>query len=520
MSFSESLAAIVAENRNHLLGIHPSWKRIRLGDIADIQNGFPFASEQFSPSPPGMPLIRIRDILRNPTTTYFQGEYPPEFIVKAGALLVGMDGDFNSAVWHGEPALLNQRCCKVSLISNEYDHRLLAYCLPGYLAAINAHTSAITVKHLSSRTVSDIPLPLPPVGEQQRIADTLDELFSDLDAGVAALERVRAKLKHYRAAVLKAAVEGALTANWREQHPDTESAAAQLARILTERRRRWEEAQLAKFQAAGKCPPKDWQAKYKEPVGPKLDGSPLSQGWCWATADQLCTLINDGEHIQPSYQPVGFPMLTAKHVRDGFVEFRNVEFIGKSDFDACLRRCAPEENDVLIVSVGATTGRAAIVGRCDPFAIVRSVLLLKPIVSARYLLRWIQSPWCQTYISRASGSSAQAHLYIADTKSIPVPLPPLEEQEAIVAAVEDQLSVIEHLEGDLEAKLKSAQALRRTVLRHAFTGQLVPQDPNDEPASKLLIRIAAERDERARQATGAKLVKRKPQTWRRRAAKN
>jgi type I restriction enzyme S subunit len=89
-----------------------------------------------------------------------------------------------------------------------------------------------------------------------------------------------------------------------------------------------------------------------------------------------------------------------------------------------------------------------------------------------------------------------------------------------VAAVEDQLSVIEHLEGDLEAKLKSAQALRRTVLRHAFTGQLVPQDPNDEPASKLLIRIAAERDERARQATGAKLVKRKPQTWRRRAAKN
>lgn len=364
-------------------------------------------------------------------------------------------------------------------------------------------------------------VPVPPTSEQVRILDTLDELLSDLDAGVAALERVRAKLKHYRAAVLKAAVEGALTAEWRGQHPATEAAVALLTRILTERRRRWEEGQLAKYQVAGKSPPKDWQAKYKQPVGPKRDGLPaLSQAWCWATADQLCTLINDGEHIQPPYQPVGFPMLTAKHVRDGFVEFRNVELISKSDFDACLKRCAPAENDVLIVSVGATTGRAAIVGGCDPFAIVRSVLLLKPIFAPRFLLRWIQSPWCQTYIRRASGSSAQAHLYIADTKRIPVPLPPLEEQEAIIEAVEDQLSVIEHLEDDLEAKLKSAQALRQSILRHAFTGRLVRQDPNAEPASELLKRIAADREERARQVRAAKHAKQKPRTLRRRVTKN
>ena len=94
-------------------------------------------------------------------------------------------------------------------------------------------------------------LPLPPESEQVRILETLDELLSDLDAGVAALERVKARLKHYRAAVLKAAVEGALTAQWRREHPATETADALLTRILAERRRRWEEAQLKKFEAAG-----------------------------------------------------------------------------------------------------------------------------------------------------------------------------------------------------------------------------------------------------------------------------
>lgn len=98
-------------------------------------------------------------------------------------------------------------------------------------------------------------------------------------------------------------------------------------------------------------------------------------------------------------------------------------------------------------------------------------------------------------------------------------LPSVPEQEAIVEGVEDQLSIIEHLQRDLEAKLKSAQALRQSILRHAFTGQLVPQDPNDEPASVLLKRIAAEREERARLAKAAKHAKPKTKPPRNRAAK-
>ena len=100
-----------------------------------------------------------------------------------------------------------------------------------------------------------------------------------------------------------------------------------------------------------------------------------------------------------------------------------------------------------------------------------------------------------------------ASINLTVLRSFPIPLAPLAEQAAIVEAVEDQLSVIEHIEADVAAKLKSAQALRQSILRHAFTGQLVPQDPHDEPASELLKRIAADRDQRTRQAQAAKSLK-------------
>ena len=126
----------------------------------------------------------------------------------------------------------------------------------------------------------------------------IEELFSDLDAGVAALERAKANLKRYRAAVLKAAVEGRLTAAWRAEHPDVEPASELLKRLLTERRKRWEQDQLAKYEAKGKKPPQGWKDKYKEPAPPdaRLVARQLPPNWCWTTAsiDQLTTSITSG----------------------------------------------------------------------------------------------------------------------------------------------------------------------------------------------------------------------------------
>ena len=132
-------------------------------------------------------------------------------------------------------------------------------------------------------------LPIAPFTEQCRIVAKIEELFSDLDAGVAALERVKAKLKRYRAAVLKAAVEGKLTEDWRKKNRPKETGQQLLDRILQERRRKWEEEQLATYEKAGKKPPAGWKDKYKEPAGPDESSlAELPEGWCWAQCGTQC----------------------------------------------------------------------------------------------------------------------------------------------------------------------------------------------------------------------------------------
>ncbi len=198
---------IVEESTSPLLAIHPTWERVRLSDVADVLNGFAFKSTYFSNSE-GVPLLRIRDVGRSRTEAFYTGEFDPVYLVDPGSLVVGMDGDFRVARWKGLPALLNQRVCKISVRDEGvYDPGFLFYALPGYLDAINARTSSITVKHLSSRTVQEIPLPLPPPAEQRRIVAAIEEHFSRLDAADESLRRANRRLRALRSRVLSAILE-------------------------------------------------------------------------------------------------------------------------------------------------------------------------------------------------------------------------------------------------------------------------------------------------------------------------
>jgi type I restriction enzyme S subunit len=149
MSFTESLDVLVQQNANGLLGKASHWQRVALGNVSTILNGFPFASGNFTRNT-GIPLLRIRDIQRDSTEAFFDGPVEDNCIVDPGDLVVGMDGDFNAALWKGPRAALNQRVCKIIPDDRFYSRRLLAFVLPGYLSTINGATSSITVKHLSS----------------------------------------------------------------------------------------------------------------------------------------------------------------------------------------------------------------------------------------------------------------------------------------------------------------------------------------------------------------------------------
>jgi len=361
-----------------------------------------------------------------------------------------------------------------------------------------------------------LPVLVPPSAEQSRIADVLDELFSDLDAGVAALERVREKLKLYRASVLKAAVEGALTADWRVQHPHTEPATELLNCILVERRRHWEEDQLARFKAKGQEPPNNWKAKYKEPVALDITNLPeLPRGWCWATIDQVGE-VRLGRQRAPQHHHGNHmrPYLRVANVYEDSLDLTDVKEMNftPEEFATYALRFGDillNEGQSLELVGRPAMYRDEISECCFQNTLVRFRASLA--VTAQYALIVFRGYLHSGRFRKiANITTSIAHLGAERLIGIEFPLPPVAEQEDIVEAAEDQLSVIDHLESDIDAKLQSAQALRQSILRHAFTGQLVPQDPNDEPSSELLQRIASQREARARETAAAKQAKKKP----------
>jgi type I restriction enzyme S subunit len=186
--------------------------------------------------------------------------------------------------------------------------------------------------NISMSLMRGMRVPAPPAAEQRRIIERLEELLSDLDAGVAALKRAGANLRRYRAAVLKGAVEGSLTEEWRAVHPDGEPASKLLERILAERRRKWEAEQLARFEAAGKAPPKDWQRKYVEPASPDASAlSDLPKSWCWARMDQLISFLKNGYFQSPSPATEGHRILRINAVRPMQVNLAEVRYLPSVD---------------------------------------------------------------------------------------------------------------------------------------------------------------------------------------------
>jgi len=150
-------------------------KSAQLCDHVEILSGFAFKSNRFNTEGDGLPLVRIRDVKPGVSGTYYAGDYDDRFLVSNGDLLVGMDGEFNCARWLGGLALLNQRVCRVRSISPKLDEQYLYWFLPNALKEIEEKSNFVTVKHLSSKQIGGIEIPLPPLPEQKRIAAILDQ---------------------------------------------------------------------------------------------------------------------------------------------------------------------------------------------------------------------------------------------------------------------------------------------------------------------------------------------------------
>ena len=477
MSFTESLEKIIKENHNRLLSNHSSWMRVELKHVASILNGFAFKSSLFTKAE-GKPLIRIRDILNDNTQVNYGGEYDDLYLVKIGDLLVGMDGDFNCAIWNGPDALLNQRVCKITSNEKFYLLHFLSFVLPGYLRAINDHTSAVTVKHLSSRTISDLPLPLPPLNEQKRIVVKIEQLFSDLDAGVQTLEAIKKQIKQYRQSVLKHAFEGKLTEQWRKDNKDKiEPASKLLEKIAKEKEQKCKVGKVSKLKPVdtGNVPlfPASWEM-------PRLH--------------KLCIVVTDGDHQAPPKTDKGVPFLVISNINKGILDFSNTRFVPENYYENISDSRKPVRNDILY-SVTGSFGIPVIVNTDACFCFQRHIGLIRPVnlINIRYLYYTLRSSMVFNQAKYVATGTAQLTVPLNGLRNFIIPLPSLAEQAQMVLEIERRFSIADQIEKVVERALKQSRRLRQSILKRAFEGKLVLQDANDEPASVLLERIQQQR---------------------------
>ena len=306
---------------------------------------------------------------------------------------------------------------------------------------------------LGLRDIRSIDTPLPPLAEQERIVAAIEEQFSRVDAGAAALDRIRQKLKRMRDAIRFAATRGQLVS----QDPSDEPAASLIERVKP----------TGRFRGDASLPP---------------DLGPIPSGWSWALMGRLALRVTVG-HVGPmknEYISQGIPFLRSQNVREDRFDSRGLLFVSPS-FHERLTKSRLMPGDLVIVRSG-NVGTACVVpdslgeANCADLVIVQG----PEAIDGRYAALYMNS-LARSRVRAGRVGVALTHFNTQSVAELPVPVPPLAEQKRIVAEAQRLMSVVDAIEAVVMDAMHSSTGLRSAILTAAFSGRLVPQDLADEP---------------------------------------
>jgi type I restriction enzyme S subunit len=495
--------------------------KTQFSDFCDVVRGGsprPMGDPRFFGGP--IPFVKISDVTASDgrvlketsASVTIEGSKRSRLLPK-GTLILSNSGTICVPVFLGVDACIHDGFVTFDdlppEISGEFLFHFFNYVRP-FLR--DKHKQGVTQVNLNTGIVGEIPFPLPPLAEQRRIVAKIEELFSELDAGEESLRRARRQLGVYRQSLLKQAFEGKLTARWRQQNPHLLESPDQLFKHIQTEREAHHKRQIREWHVALK----EWEsgdkAEKKPPKPQKL--TPVSESnnaltgespESWVTLNLSQFVLELGQGWSPKCEnrvalETEWAVIKTTAIQTGHFDpsankalpknFPARPWLGLRSGEILITRAGPRSRCGIVCRVKGDHPRLLL---CDK---AYRLVLSKSAASPEFVERLLCSPVASAAIEDLKTGINDSGVNLTQTAFLQLafPIPPLHEQQEIVRLLDEQFTVIEQNEREIDAALKRSAALRQSILKKAFTGQLVPQDPTDEPASALLERIRKERE--------------------------
>ena len=341
---------------------------------------------------------------------------------------------------------------------------------------------------IRGKDVRSFTAPIAPEKEQKRIADKLDTVLARVDAVNTRLARVAPLLKRFRQSVLAAATSGRLTEDWREAHSTAVGSPSCIA-CVQQAKHEWLKGN-GSHNEAGRV-----AKRVASFSGKRISTDGLPSSWCWSALEDAALMVVDCHNKTAPYVPNGIPLVRTTNVRDGAFIWSDLRFVNDQTYLYWSKRCIPTAGDIVFTRE-APMGEAAIIPADMKICLGQRTMLIRPVskvTSEHYLLIALLDPMFKARAEKVAVGTGVKHLRVGDVSELQLPLPPSEEQTEIVRRVETLFAFADRLEARLAQAQTAATRLTPALLAKAFRGELVPQDPNDEPAAELLRRLQAQR---------------------------
>jgi type I restriction enzyme, S subunit len=456
------------------------WKLSKLAELLTVLRGVSYKKEDASSKPASdrVPILRATNIQNGLVFEDFV--HVPRRYVSDDQLL--RKGDIVIAASSGSRNIVG----KAAQLTTDWFGSFGTFCFglrpkpgvhPGYLAwflqtseyrhQVSELSAGVNINNLRAVHIEEIPIPVAPLSEQRRIVAEIEKQFTRLEVGMAALRRVQANLKRYRAAVLKAACEGRLVPTEAElartEGRPFESGQQLLARILTERHQNWQ-----------------GRGQYKEPAAPNTANLPLiPEGWAWAPLETVSEAVGGFAFSSTKFVNEGYQVVKMANIRMGKIDLtQKPSFISDVTSDI-VEKYSLREGDLVVTLTGTRKkrdyGYVAVVKNQGGLLLNQRIARVRPFagMDSKFLQLAMQTEhYRDRFFSHETGNVGQGNVGMAAVTKEMIAFPPLAEQTCIVAEVERRLSVVEELEAVVTTNLHRATRLRQSILQKAFAGEL------------------------------------------------